>query len=355
MSFRTRITLFGAFIVFVTLLLFSLIVYGLAAASIRANVEPEAVQASLLPIRRFLILSGGLTLIASSVAIWIVAGRALQPLELVAHTAEEIRLTRDLTRRLPESRGWDELNRLARAFNGMLERLQEAQNQLTAALAAQQRFVADASHELRTPITSIRNNAGLLLGRADVSTGDREAALRDIADESERMSRLVRDLLTLARADANKHVELVPVALDALLNDIGRQSAQQHPARRVVVEAEPACVPGNPDSLKQLAWILVDNAVKFTSAGGRITLRLVTGSDTVRLEVVDDGVGLAGDADRLFERFYQVDPSRAGSGAGLGLAIARSIVEAHGGRISAANNPAHGATFSVELPFLSNS
>jgi two-component system OmpR family sensor kinase len=173
----------------------------------------RAPQASQTGARGFLLLSGVVTFVAAMIGVWLVAGRALRPLHQVANTAEDIRITGDLSRRLPESRGWVELNRLAGAFNGMLERLAAAQMSLGTALEAQRRFVADASHELRTPLTSIRSNAGLLSGRSDVQLVDGEAALRDIHSESERMSRLVDDLLTLARADAGYTSENVPCSL----------------------------------------------------------------------------------------------------------------------------------------------
>jgi signal transduction histidine kinase len=352
LSFRARITLWGTGIVFVALLLFTLFVYVLAAAAVQANLGPVAAQASLVAIRRLLFLSGFVALVAAAIGIWLVAGRALRPLDLVARTAEDIRVTRDLTRRLPEAPGWSDLNRLAQAFNGMLERLEEAQQRLASALAAQQRFVADASHELRTPLTSIRNNAGLLLGRSDVSAADRDAALEDIAAESERMSRLVRDLLTLARSDADQRIELAPLQFDALVEDVGRQAQQLNPTRRFDVHAQPARVKGDPDSLRRLLWILLDNAVKFTADNGCIHLSVIKNDGRVITRVADDGVGIAREhVDRIFDRFFQSDASRAGSGAGLGLAIARAIVHGHGGTVAAANNVgAPGASFTIDLP-----
>jgi two-component system, OmpR family, sensor kinase len=311
-------------------------------------------QTSLAGARGFLIVSGAVTFVAALIAIWLVAGRALRPLHLVASTAEDIRLTGDLGQRLPDSRGWDELNRLARAFNGMLERLADAQSRLAGALDAQRRFVADASHELRTPLTTIRSNAGLLLRRPDIDVADREAALRDIASESERMSRLVQDLLILARADAGQRLDRTPLDLAALVQEVGRQVQQVHPALHISVETCAAHVVGNADALKQLQWILLDNAVRFASDSGCIKIALNVRDDRIaELSVADDGPGIpAADLERIFDRFFQGDLSRAASGAGLGLSIARWIVHEHGGRITARNDETgRGAVFAVELPF----
>ena len=309
-------------------------------------------QASLAGVRGFLWLSGLFTFVAAMVATWLVAGRALRPLNLVADTAEDIRITGDLQRRLPELRGWSELNRLARAFNGMLERLSLAQQRLADALEAQRRFVADASHELRTPLTSIRSNAGLLLQRDDVSRDDRNSALGDIASEAERMSRLVHDLLTLARADAGQHLERAPLDLSRLVADVGRQAQAVYPDREVRVDATSACILGNADALKQLQWILLDNAARFAGPGGSVSVALNTRNGCAELRVTDDGPGIApGDRERIFDRFYQADLARASSGAGLGLSIARWIVDEHGGTIGASDNlSGRGAVFTVSIP-----
>jgi two-component system OmpR family sensor kinase len=313
---------------------------------------PQAAQAGA---RGFLWLSGVVTFVAALIGVWLVAGRALRPLQQVANTAEDIRITGDLSRRLPESRGWVELNRLAVAFNGMLERLAAAQMSLGTALEAQRRFVADASHELRTPLTSIRSNADLLSGRNDVLPVDRASALRDIHSESERMSRLVDDLLTLARADAGYTSEKRPLELAALVSEVGRQAQQLYPRSRIAVDVSEATVVGNADALRQLVWILLDNAVRFSPPGGCIGVSLSVPADRVELRVADSGPGIAPEAlDLIFERFYQSDRSRANGGAGLGLSIARWIVGEHGGTISACNaEGSPGAVFSVMLPLTS--
>jgi signal transduction histidine kinase len=311
-----------------------------------------SIQGQLEGLRLFLIAGGLLSLLAAAAASWLVAGRALRPLDAMASTAEDIGRTQDLSRRLPEDGSDDEVGRLQRSFNQMLRQLEDAYMRLRSALVAQRRFVADASHELRTPLTTIRGNVGLLLKRDDITSDDRVAALNDIAGESERMSRMVQDLLTLARADAGYHLELAPIDLLPIIQDVSRQAQTLQPSRRIeLLDGVPAPIQGNPDAIKQLLWILIDNAFKHTREEGRVQLRLDTDQHAVRLVVLDDGPGIPKEElERIFERFYQSDAARSGEGTGLGLAIARWIAKEHGGQVSAANNPRGGAAFTVEFP-----
>ena len=315
---------------------------GLSGAVVTGQ-PTRVVTAGLRGLRTFLLVSAGLTILAALAAAWLIAGRALRPLRQVAATAEEIGRTGDLGRRLPDSD--DELGVLASSFNGMLERLAEARERSTEALDAQRRFVADASHELRTPLTSIRTNAGFMVRHPDLGSRDRHDALADIAGEAERMSRLVEDLLTLARADAGIRLKVAPVELGALAEDIARQAARIHPDRVIAADVLPAApVAGDADSLRQLLWILIDNATRHTSPGGHAWVRSGPGY----LAVSDDGTGIpAGELERVFDRFHQADPSRKGNGAGLGLSIAHWIADQHGAVISAANNPERGATITL--------
>lgn len=308
---------------------------------------------TLLDDLRLLLLAGTLlSLLGAGAASWFVAGRALRPLDEMASTAEDIGATQDLSRRLPVGKANDEVGRLQRSFNQMLRQLEDAYQRLRSALIAQRRFVADASHELRTPLTTIRGNVGLLLKRDDITSEDRVAALKDIAGESERMSRMVQDLLTLARADAGYHLEKESVDLRPIVQDVSRQAQALQPTRRIeLLDGQPAIVRGNADAIKQLLWILIDNAFNHTNEDGQIQLTLLAGSRSASLVVSDDGPGIPKeDLDRIFERFYQADASRSGEGTGLGLAIARWIAQEHGGRVFAANNPQGGAAFTVELP-----
>jgi signal transduction histidine kinase len=234
----------------------------------------------------------------------------------------------------------------------MLDQVEAANQQLTVALEAQRRFVADASHELRTPLTSIRGNADLLVQGPAVTEDVRADAARDIASESERMSRLVEHLLTLAQADAGQHLELAPLSLRPLIDSVCRQAQAIHEDRHFHnVGLTDATIAGDADAIVQLLWILVDNAVKFTKPGGSVEVGLRQHDSTVLLTVADDGIGIsADDLERIFERFYQADPARSNTGAGLGLSIARWIVDQHHATIGVRNNSGPGTTFTVTLP-----
>jgi signal transduction histidine kinase len=318
-------------------------------------------QSNLSGVVGFLIISGVPTLLAALAASWLVAGRALRPLKVVAGAAGEIGRTRDFGRRLPSPRSRDEVALLASSFNRMLDELQDAYRGLSTALDAQRRFVADASHELRTPLTTIQGNAGLLAHGPPIAEAVQRAAATDIAEESERMSRLVDRLLTLARADSGLRLELASVDLRAVVVDVTRQAAAVHPDRAFEVNVVDVQVAGDADALRQLLWILIDNALRY--ARSTITVGLEVDSGWARLMVGDDGPGIAAeDRQRIFERFYKVDAARTGAaaaatghGAGLGLSIARWITEQHGGRIIADRSAAGGAGLYVDLPLLRGS
>jgi signal transduction histidine kinase len=321
-----------------------------------AGQPSRAVEGAQAGLATFFVITGIPTLLAALAASWLVAGRALRPLKAVAASADEIGRTRDMARRLPPRRRRDEIGLLTVSFNRMLEQLQDAYQWLAAALESQRRFVADASHELRTPLTTIRGNAGLLAHGPELRPEVREAAVRDIADESERMSRMVEQLLTLAQADAGVRLETAPLELDRSVEDVCRQAAAVYQDRRLVAHIASATVAGDEQRLRQLLWILLDNAAKYTASGGRIQVRLWAEDGWARLAVVDDGPGISGEEqEHVFERFYRVDSSRTGQGAGLGLAIARWIVEQHGGRILARANAAGGASLYVDVPLLRDS
>lgn len=300
-------------------------------------------QSSLSGIVVFLVVSAVPALLAALIASWLVAGRALRPLQLVAATAEDIGRTRDFGRRLPPQRSRDEVARLTASFNGMLNRLQDA-------FESQRRFVADASHELRTPLTTIQGNAGLLASRA-VSDDVRNAAVADMVQESARMARLVDRLLTLARADSGLQLQLAAINLAPIVETVCRQAAAAHGDRKITVATVPVTVNGDEDALRQLLWILLDNAFRYASSA--VEVRLETAAGWARLLVADDGPGIpAQHRERIFERFYRAEQSRTGSNAGLGLSIASWVVAQHGGRIVAGDATMGGAAFLVDLPLL---
>ena len=310
----------------------------------------------LAGLRAFLIIAAIVTLIVVAVVSWLVAGRAVRPLVTLAQTTEAIGTTGDLSKRLTPSRSHDEVGRLTTSFNAMVARLQSSQADLAAALAAQQRFVADASHELRTPLSTIRTNAEFLREHPDAAAADRSAAITDVVSEAERMSRLVDGLLVLARADAGVAVERRPVDLRAVAAEEARRF--QPPGRvrtetnGVTVTSEgSALVSGDADALGRAIRILLENA--FQHGSPPVAITITRHGDRIDLEVRDAGCGLPnGSEERVFERFYRADPARSGEGTGLGLSIARAIAEAHGGSIRAANADGGGAAVTIELPAL---
>jgi two-component system OmpR family sensor kinase len=325
-----------------------------AGGYVVAGQSTRVPQSNLSGIVGFLIISGVPTLLAALAASWLVAGRALRPLKEVAGAADEIGRSRDFGRRLTGRRSRDEVALLAVSFNRMLDELQDAYRTQGVALDAQRQFVADASHELRTPLTTIQGNAGLLAHGPPISEDVRRAAASDIAEESERMARLVDRMLTLARADSGLKLDLAPVELRTLVIEVSRQAGAVHQDRTVSVEAVEAAVAGDEDALRQLLWILLDNAIRH--ARSRVSVRLSLDGGWARLMVADDGPGIAPDErERVFERFYRADPARTGHGAGLGLTIARWITDQHGGRIVAAGGPDGGAGLFVDLPLLPRS
>jgi signal transduction histidine kinase len=169
------------------------------------------------------------------------------------------------------------------------------------------------------------------------------------------MSRLVHDLLTLARADAGQHLERAPLDLAPLVAEVGRQAQVLYADRDMRLDIAPARVVGNADALRQLQWILLDNAVRFAGPGGSVCLAVTAKDGYAELRVADDGPGISpADRERIFDRFFQADLARAGGGAGLGLSIARWIAAEHGGTIAAGTNAdGRGAVFIVDLPLAS--
>ncbi len=305
----------------------------------------EAVNRATSGLLVTLIAVGAVGLIVSSVAGAALARRAMRPVERITSAAMEIYQTQDLDRRV-DVRTNDEVGRLGLAFNEMLDRLGDL-------FRSQQRFVADVSHEMRTPLTVIRGNVDLL--RA-MRCADRES-LDAISSEADRMTRLVSDLLLLSQADAGmlpmhcEPVDLAPlvtaVARSGNIVADGRVSVQAFVTGELVVH-------GDSDRIKQVLLNLVENAIKHTPDGGAVRLAgTSTDAGMVLLSVSDTGVGIPPeDAPHVFERFYRVDKSRsrAQGGAGLGLAIAKSIIEAHGGDIEVQSTVGVGTTFNVWLP-----
>ena len=303
----------------------------------------------------------GILVAGSVVAIVLSAGlgallarSALQPIDEITQTALSISRTEDLKQRLEVKEPADEISRLAQTFNEMLARLETL-------FHTQQRFIADVSHELRTPLTIIQGNLDLLQRKVVDDPESHNDMLAATADEVSRMSRLVADLLLLARVDAGVRLEMRPVELDTLLLEVYRQATVMSSGVEIRLGHEDqAVVLGDADRLRQLFLNLVDNALKYTPDGGEVALSLYNEGGWVRVTVEDTGIGIP-PADlqpapnglpSIFERFYRADPARTRGkgGTGLGLSIAHWITEAHGGEISVESTLGEGSTFAVRLP-----
>lgn len=278
---------------------------------------------------------------------WAIAGRALRPIATMTQTARGITSSRDLSRRVETSPHLDELGKLAATFNAMLESIETAYR-------AQQRFVADASHELRAPLTAIGGNLDLLNRHPEMSQADRTEALAEMTREAERLTRLVADLLALARADAGVPVRQSLVDLDTVVLEAFRCGRSLAHGQTLILDPfEPVQVTGDEDRLKQLLLILLDNALKYTPPGGQVTLGLAHLGTNVQITVQDTGQGIASeDLPHVFERFYRADPGRGRDpgGTGLGLPIARWITKQHQGTIRLESQPGQGTCAVVCLP-----
>ncbi|MGE3267815.1 MAG: sensor histidine kinase [Chloroflexota bacterium] len=323
------------------------------------------VEVTLTRLRLVLIGIGSVSLCFATVAGYLLARAALSPIGRLTRDARSIGEQRDFGRRVEVPRtvraSRDEVTRLAVTFNQMLTQLQEAYQEQEHTLASQRRFVADASHELRTPLSTIRTNLELLQRAGDdLPAADRDEAMADALAEIERLSRLVGDLLTLARVDSGLRLDCTEViAVDRLVRDIYRQvRLMAMPFEHTVVAdpIEPATVLGNRDYLKELLLVLADNAIQYTPDGGQIRLSVTRDGDDVIIGVEDNGVGISqDDLPHLFERFYRADHARhrdssTARGTGLGLSIAQWIADEHQGRIEVRSAPGVGTTFTLRLP-----
>jgi signal transduction histidine kinase len=280
-------------------------------------------------------------MLLASLFIWLAAGRAVSPLQALAHAAHAITET-DLSRRIPV-RGNDEIAQLGRTFNGMLDRLEIA-------FANQKEFIADISHELRTPITVIRGHLETL---GDDPRERREAAAV-IEDELSRMSRMVDDLLLLIRAPRPDFLRPQLIDLDLLTHDVLTKAQSLGDRRWRLDGTGVGLLRGDPQRLTQALMNLAENAVKHTKDGEVIALGSSLHGSEARLWVRDEGPGIPPSAQqRIFERFAHTGgDGRASplSGAGLGLSIVKAIAEAHGGRVELDSRPGFGATFTVVVP-----
>lgn len=334
----------------------------------------DDVEQFLHNIRLILIVVGLSTIVLAASAGWFLSRKALKPIENVIDAANAVEKSADLSKRIDYNGPMDEIGRLTDTINGMLSRIQGMYSELDDAYRAQRRFVSDASHELRTPLTTIRGNVDLLEkvwntaaleaghpgGSREIKADNVELsleAMHDIASEAERMSRLVNDMLSLARADAGFTMNKEPVELKSLVDEVIRR-AQFLPRNAEwltgdIRALDDVYVHGNKDYLQQLLFILIENAFKYTDQGS-VKLDALEARGQVGIRISDTGIGMDKDEiPHIFERFYRADPSRGKkSGTGLGLSIAKWIIDQHGGSIEVKTRKEEGTTFTVWLPVL---
>jgi heavy metal sensor kinase len=326
---------------------------------IEANGKPYTVQVAapmhetleaLDRFRLLLLFTAPLLLVAASAGGYWLSTRALAPVDEISRTAQRISIE-NLADRLPVSQTGDQLQRLAETLNAMFSRLEAAVRRIT-------QFTADASHELRAPVSLIRTTAEVAVQRRDRTAGEYLEALEEILAESERTSQVVDSLMLLARADSGKEtLECAPADASAIVReaaDQGGKLARTH-ALKFAASLPKAPVPIQADSgaLRRVLLILVDNAVKYTPRGGSLKLNLETSKDLAIISVSDTGIGIAkADVPHIFDRFWRADKarSREEGGAGLGLSIAKWIVEMHRGSIDVESELGKGSTFQVRVP-----
>ena len=324
------------------------------ARVVEAGKAYESVRETLEVFGTVLATGIGVALLLSIGGAYLLARAALRPVDNVTSAAGEMG-GNDLSKRLPVANPKDEVGHLAITINALLSRLEAAFARREEALARQRRFAADASHELRTPLTSIRGNARMLDEWALAEDSERaKRSVGSIRREADRMRDLVESLLALTRGDEGAGLEVGRQDLATVAEEVV-QTARTTANGKVSIEyASPereVTANFDRDSILRLAGILVDNAVKYTPDGGKVTVRVREGDGRAELEVSDTGVGIPDDqVPLIFERFYRTDSSRTQGGAGLGLSIARQIAEAHAGTIQVSSKPGEGSTFTLHLP-----
>jgi len=308
--------------------------------------------------RMAFVLASGVTVafLLSVVGAYLLARRALSPVSAVVTAAHRIRAG-DLSKRLPVPPSKDEIGDLAATINDMLAHLELTLARLEETLDRQRRFVADASHELRTPLTSIHSYAQMLEEWAlrDPQIGPESVAA--IQRESERMKGLVENLLELARGDEGMKLnlkeddltEVVEEAAESARASVNGKVLIEHPTPQQKTRRVSAVF--DRERLRQALSILLDNAVKYSPEGGRVTIKIAEEDGSVGVEVADTGIGIPEDQiPHVFERFYRAEEARSTEGLGLGLSIARQIAEDHKGSIEVRSKPGEGSTFIIRIP-----
>jgi two-component system sensor histidine kinase MprB len=292
------------------------------------------------------LLCGAGTLLAAALG-RIFGRQVIQPVSDLTAAAEHITQTEDLARRIHVP-GDDEVGRMAQGFNTMLDTLEGSRRALDDSVHAQRQLVADASHELRTPVTALRTNIEVLLAGDALPDEDRRRLLEDVRTETEELSALITDVIELARGD-EQSAAVEEVQLEALVAEAVHRASRRRPAATFTAELAPTVVEGVPERLGRAVDNLLDNAAKHSPDGTVVEIDLRDGVLTVR----DHGPGIpAADRPHVFDRFYRGSGARGRPGSGLGLAIVRQVAETHGGTIAVDEAPGGGARFELRLPAL---
>ena len=276
----------------------------------------------------------------------LVAGAAVQPLKRLTEATEHVALTQDLSGRIEPS-GGDELGRLAASFNSMLDALERSMSALDASVHAQRQLVADASHELRTPVTSLRTNIEILQHQGqDMDPQESSRLLSDVVEQIEELTLLMNDLIDLAKGEEPRS-GAEEVRLDLLTGEVLERARRRAPETPLLAELEPTIVTGVPARLERAVGNLIDNAVKYSPPGEPVEVRLTAGELSVR----DHGPGIAPeDLPHVFDRFYRGAEARKRPGSGLGLAIVRQVAVQQGGTVAAERPPDGGTLMRLSLP-----
>ncbi len=296
-----------------------------------------------------LIIAGFLTILIAFGIGWILSGATLRPIHHITQTAQVIGRESDFSRRVDYKGPNDEIGQLASTFNSMLARLQDAYQGVSRALKMQRDFVADVSHELRTPLTTIRGDLELLRREPPLPTDEQSDVLTDVVEESDRLIRLVNNLLILARADASQSLTRESISVREVMDEACRQARQLDRQRRIIEDVQDVSAIGDRDALKQVLLILLDNAIKYTTE--EITISAEAMGNQVLICVNDKGPGMSNEKlTRVFDRFYRGETDSRIQGFGLGLPIAKALVEGQGGKIEIQSELNRGATVKVWLP-----
>jgi len=306
---------------------------------------------------RLMYLGVFVTLTLTALLVWLLVRQMLRPLERLADSASRITIASDHALRLHAEERPDEINRLAQTINAMLNSLEDAYRHVQNVNDLQRRFLADVSHELRTPLTIMLSSLDLMKKERGGDPEFQANALENIHAEAERMARLVTRLLMLARTDASMPFAREPLLISDIIGEAYRQGCPANRTIRMECQGleslEDAVVSGNADYLKQVLLIVLENACKYTPDDGKVTIRGKMRGQHLTITIADTGIGIEqADLPRLFKRFYRAPNARYQPGMGLGLSIAKGIIEQHSGTISVESTPGQGSHFIITLPLL---